>query len=99
MGLGVEYAEVYDKGGMAERKIEGEGMKGRREREHTGSRREGLEEGRGNEIAKRYWKEMRSRSRKGKELSKWKLERKEYFGERSKGGGDEREKSGFWADN
>jgi len=43
---------------------------------------ERLAEGRGRELVRRCWEEMRRRLKRGRELSKWERERKEFFEER-----------------
>lgn len=40
-----------------------------------------LEEGRGRELARRCWKEMKERSKGGKAGSEWKEERKKFYEE------------------
>ncbi|EFN75876.1 hypothetical protein EAI_03061 [Harpegnathos saltator] len=41
-----------------------------------------LEEGKGGEIARRCWMEMRNRARRGKEVGKWEEERRRFFEDR-----------------
>src|SRR5436190_13640875 len=41
-----------------------------------------MEEGRGGELARECWREMRERAREGKTGSNWERERKEYFEEK-----------------
>lgn len=41
-----------------------------------------LEEGRGGELARACWKEMRSRAREGKVMGEWEEERRKFMGER-----------------
>lgn len=43
---------------------------------------ERLRQGRGSDIARRYWEEMKERSRRGMIRSRWENERKEFFEER-----------------
>lgn len=46
---------------------------------------ERLAEERGSELARRCWKEMRERIKKGAKLSKWEKKRKEFFEKRGRG--------------
>jgi len=41
-----------------------------------------MNEGRGSELARRCWEEMKEGYREGKTKSRWKEERKEFFGSR-----------------
>lgn len=41
-----------------------------------------LNEGKGSELARRCWEEMKERYRKGKTKSRWEEERKDFFGSR-----------------
>jgi len=41
-----------------------------------------LEQGRGNELARKCWEEIKERGREGRKSSEWGRERERFFGER-----------------
>lgn len=72
-GNGKKYSRLYNEGGNTKREVEGRaGLR-------TWGYEKRLEEGKGGELARICWEEMRKRARKGKTLGEWEEERKEFW--------------------
>jgi len=70
-------------GYMIREELQRDKLRGRAGRRAWGFE-ERLAEGRGSELARRCWEEMRERGKRGGSLSKWERERQEFFEERGK---------------
>ncbi|KAL6433515.1 hypothetical protein ACFW04_006545 [Cataglyphis niger] len=79
--LGVEWGTP---GYMVREELQREKLRGRSGRRAWGFEKR-LEEGRGSGIARRCWEELKERSRKKIDLSKWEEERCRYFEDRGMG--------------
>lgn len=67
---------VLSKRGIAERNVERKGLR-------AWGYEMRLEEGKGRELARECWNEMRKRTREGKSIEGWEEDRKEFFEKRN----------------
>lgn len=74
----VENTEIYAERGVAERQVK-RALKARR---RAWGFKERLAEGRGSEIARKCWEEIRGRAQRGKGASDWEKDREDFFRER-----------------
>jgi len=68
-------------GYLVREELQREKLKGRAGRRAWGYEKR-LEQGRGNELARKCWEEIKERGREGKKISDWERERERFFGER-----------------